>query len=242
MIRQVVSLSAGLGMRLRPYTDTMPKPMIPLLGKPMLEWNITRFKKYGAREFFINLHYLPDYIKNYFGDGSAFGVKMRYNFEPIPLGTAGGVKQFENLLDEEFFLMYGDILSLIDYEKMEAAWRAKPSGAIGMQTIKKTDDYGDADVAELDVAGKFIAIHPKPHTERYERTYRMRGTFILKREILSHIPPNEPYEIGKHLLPDIVRSGEAFYGYESDDYSKGIDTVEKWKEVEEHLKRNNISL
>ena len=131
MIKQAVILCAGLGTRLRPYTDTMPKPMIPILGKPMLEWHIMQFKKYGVQEFFINLHYLPDVITDYFGDGSRWGVKIHYHFEPEILGTAGGVKSFEKMLDDSFFLIYGDTFSLVDYGRMEDAWNEKKC-AIGM--------------------------------------------------------------------------------------------------------------
>lgn len=242
-IKQAVILCAGLGTRLRPYTDTMPKPMIPILGKPMLLWNIEQFKKHGVTEFFLNLHYLPDAIKNHFGDGEKFGAKIAYNFEPVILGTAGGVKQFEPLLDDEFFLIYGDTFSLIDYSKMREAWERLPADKIGLQSMAKTENYADADVAELDPSGKFIKIHPKPHTQKYANANRMRGVFILKKRILSFVPPSVSYEIGKNLLPDIVNrlpaqaGGEAFYGYECDDYSRGIDTLEKWKEVEEYLRK-----
>ncbi|MEK9180429.1 MAG: nucleotidyltransferase family protein [Patescibacteria group bacterium] len=253
---QAIILCAGLGTRMRPYTDTMPKPMIPILGKPMLEWHIEQFKKHGVKEFFINLHYLPEAVKNYFGDGAKWGVKIHYAFEPTILGTAGGAKQFESNLDDEFFLIYGDTFSLVDYSKMKEAWEKLPADKIGMQRMKKTDDYADADVAELDTDGKFIKIHPKPHSEKYPNAYRMRGVFILKKKILSYVPPNTaderkrggierssanvPYEIGKQLLPDIVARGEAFYSYECDDYSKGIDTIEKLKEVEEYLRKSGL--
>jgi NDP-sugar pyrophosphorylase family protein len=243
MIKQAIILSAGLGTRLRPYTDTMPKPMLPILGKPMLEWHVEQFKKHGVSEFFMNTHYLPEVIKNHFGDGSKFGVKISYTFEPTILGTAGGAKGFslgKDLLDDTFYLIYGDTFSLVDYTKMAEAF-AKFPDAIGMQRMKKTDDYADADVAEVDERGKFIAIHAKPHTEKYANAYRMRGAFILKKEILSYVPEGVAYEIGKHLLPDVVKRGKAFYSYECDDYSKGIDTEEKWREVETYLKEHNIS-
>jgi len=237
-ITQAIILSAGLGTRLRPYTDMMPKVMIPILGKPMLEWHIEQFKKHGVTEFFLNLHYLPDVIKNYFGDGSKWGVKIHYSFEPVILGTAGGAKQFEDQLGDEFFLIYGDTFSLVDYSKMAEEWAKKPSDAIGMQRMKKTDDYADADVAEVGEDGLFLKIHAKPHTEKHANTYRMRGVFILRKKILSYVPKGVPCEIGKQLLPDIVKQGEKFYSYECDDYSRGIDTIEKRKEVEEYLKKH----
>ncbi|MEK7465656.1 MAG: NDP-sugar synthase [Patescibacteria group bacterium] len=239
MLKQAVILSAGLGTRLRPLTDTIPKPMIPLLGKPMLEWNIEQFKKHGVTEFFINLHYLPDVIRNYFGDGSKFGVKINYVFESAILGTAGGVKQFENKLDVEFFLIYGDMISLVDYTTM-ADFFDKLKDPIGIQRVGKTGDYADADIAELNQNGRFMKIHPKPHTEKYPNAYRMRGVFILKKEILNFVPLGISYEIGKELLPEIVRKGKNFYGYECDEYSKGIDTMDKYREVERHLSKNKM--
>lgn len=237
MITQAIISAGGLGKRLRPTTDTIPKPMIPILGKPMLQWHVEQFKKHGVKEFFFTLHYLPEVVMDYFGDGSKFGVKINYFVEKEPLGSAGAIKKFEKQLDKEFYYIYGDTFSLMDYGKMEEAYMKKEN-PIGMQRMKRTDDYADADVAELDANGKFIAIHAKPHTEKYPNAYRMRGSFILDKKILSYIPEDTAFELGKQLLPKIVAAGENFYSYECDDYSKGIDTMEKWKEVEEHLKKN----
>lgn len=241
MIKQAILLCGGQGTRLRPFTYTMSKQMIPILGKPLTEWNIVQFKKHGVTDFLINLHTMPEVMRNYLGDGSKWGVKITYNHELEPPGTAGSIKQFEKYADDEFFVIYGDMLSFIDYTKMQEAWREKPVGAIGMQRMQKLDDYKDADVAELDATGKFVAIHPKPHTETYPNAYRMRGTFIMRKKILSYIPTDTYWEIGKDLLPDAIKDGQAFYSYECNDYSKGIDTLEKWKDVEDYLKKNNIS-
>jgi NDP-sugar pyrophosphorylase family protein len=243
MIRQAIISAGGLGTRLRPYTNTMPKPMLPVLGKPMLEWHVEQFRKFGVTEFFFTLHHLPQVITHHFGDGSTFGVKIHYFVEERALGSAGGIKKFEPSLGEEFFYIYGDTFSLMDYGKMEESWRRKmagPSGkdAVGMQRVARTDDHADADVAELDAAGRFVAIHGKPHVRSYPNAYRLRGAFILRKKILSHIPGGDvPFDLGKQLLPAVIAAGEDFYGYECDDYSKGIDTVEKWKEVEEHVKK-----
>ncbi len=233
--KQAVILSAGLGTRLRPLTDKIPKVMMPILGKPLLEWHLEQYKKYGVTEFFINLHYLPDVIRDYFKDGSRWRIKIDYGLEPVILGTAGGAKQFEEKLDDVFYLIYGDTFSLMDYGKMADSFAQKPPDAIGMQRMQKMENYADADVAELDKDGRFIAIHPKPHRREYPNAYRMRGSFILKKKILSYVPPGVYYEIGKDLLPDAVGRGEKFYAYECDDYSKGIDTMDKYGEVEDYL-------
>lgn len=237
VIKQAVILCAGLGARLRPLTDTMPKPMVSILGKPLLERNVEQFKKHGVTEFFINLYYLPDVIRNYFGDGAKWGVKINYFQEPEILGTAGGVKDFAGMLDEIFFVIYGDMLSLMDYSKMAEEFAAHPD-AIGMQRMQRTDNYADADVAELATDGSYLKIHAKPHAETYPNAYRMKGVFILHKEILDHVPANTFYELGKQLLPDVVSRGKKFYSYECKDYTKGIDTMDKYKEVEDYLKKN----
>ena len=242
MIKQAIIAAGGLGTRLRPYTDAMPKPMIPILGRPLLEWHIEQFKKYGVTEFFITLHYLPEAIMEYFGEGTKWKVRINYFFEKKSMGTAGGIKKFEPQLDNEFFYTYGDTFSLMDYGKMEAVWYAKPVGALGMQRVGKSDHYADVDVAELDVDGRIVAVHPKPHIKQYPNAYRMRGTFIFSKKILSYIPASGSYEIGRQLLPDIITRGKTFYGYECTDYSKGIDTAEKWREVEEYLREKNIKI
>lgn len=238
-IKQAVIMCAGLGTRLRPLTDTIPKPMIPILGKPLLEWNIEQFKKHGVTEFFINLYYLPDVIRDYFGDGARWGVKINYFQEKDILGTAGGVKSFASMLDEVFFLIYGDMISLMDYSKMAEQFVKYPD-AIGMQRMQKTDNYADADVAELAEDGSYLKIHPKPHTDTYPNAYRMKGVFILKEDILDYVPENTFYELGKQLLPDVVGRGKKFYSYECNDYTKGIDTMEKYEEVQQYVKNNML--
>lgn len=240
MIKQAILLCGGLGTRLRPYTYTMSKQMIPIQGHPLTEWNILQFKKYGVTDFLINLYTKPEVMRSYLGDGSKWGVKITYNLETVPPGTAGSIKQFEKYADKEFYVIYGDMLTLVDYARMEAEWRKKPAGAIGMQRVQRIEDYTDADVVELGEDGKFIAIHPKPHIASYPNAYRMRGVFIMKKKILSYVPENVYYEIGRDLLSDALGAGEAFYAYECDDYSKGIDTKEKWDEVEANLKKRGI--
>ncbi len=241
MIKQAIISAGGLGTRLRPTTDMMPKPMLPILGKPILEWHVRQFKKFGVAEFFFTLYYLPNIVMDYFGDGSKFGVKIKYFVEREPLGTAGGIKKFEAEFDKLFFYIYGDTFSLMDYSKMAEAYKGKEN-PIGMQRMKRTDDYANADVAELDEGGRFVAIHGKPHTKKYTNVYRMRGAFILDKKILSHIPEDTAFDMGKELLPMVLSAGENFYAYECDDYSRGIDTIEKWKEVEEYLKNHSVAL
>jgi len=236
-IKQAVILSAGFGTRLRPMTDGIPKVMVPFFNKPLLQWHIEQFKKYGVEEFFINLFYLPEVIKSHFGDGSKFGVKINYFLEgPEILGTAGGIKDFEGKLTGDFFVIYGDVFSLVDYSKMAKSFYEK-EGTIGMELVGDTDHPYDSDLAEVNDNLRFLKIYPKPHKELPKKYKSMRGIYIFNEKLLKYIPENKYYEIDHNLLPDILARGENFYGYETKDFLKDIGTMERYREVENYLSK-----
>lgn len=240
-ITQAVILSGGLGTRLREITgDVIPKVMVPLQGKPLLEWHIERLRDHGVTEFFINLFYLPETIRDYFGDGSKWGVKMCYVLEePEIRGTAGGVKNFDGKLAEHFFVIYGDVFNQIDYRKMEEAFFAKPD-AVAMEVVGDNDHPHDSDLVEVDEQMKFLKIYPKPHTTLPLRYKAMRAAaFIFDKEILKFIPPRAYYEIDHQLLPNLLSRGYTIYGYECNEYIKDIGTPERYREVEGYLKMRN---
>ena len=155
---QAIILSAGFGTRLKQFTDKMPKVMVPIDGRPLLEHHIEQLKEYGVRDILINLHYLPDIITDYFGDGLKFGVKILYKYETEILGTAGGIKNFENEIKDSFFVVYGDVLNFINYSKFEEYFCKKPN-AIGVEIIGKTDHPYDSDLVEIDANLKFLKIY-----------------------------------------------------------------------------------
>ncbi len=235
-ISQAVILSAGLGTRLRPITDNIPKVMVPIAGKPLLEWHIEQFKRSGVREFFINLHYLPDVIRDYFGDGYKLGVKITYVFEPEIRGTAGGVKNFENFLGENFFVIYGDMFSLVDYSKMAVAFAEKP-GAIGMMVISENDHPQDSDLVEVDRDMRFLKIYLKPHRALPATRKTLDAVYIFNKRILGYIPTEKYHEIDHQLLSAILAKGEKFYGYETNDYLYDIGTMERYNQVQEYIKK-----
>ncbi|MCR4328860.1 MAG: nucleotidyltransferase family protein [Patescibacteria group bacterium] len=243
-IKQAVILSAGLGTRLRPLTDNIPKVMIPLAGKPLLHWHIEQFKKHGVTDFFINLHYLPDTIRDYFGDGSQFGVKIIYVYEPEIMGTAGGMKNFDGTLDDVFFLMYGDMASFLDYRKMADAFFAKPADALGMMVVGHNNHPQDSDLVVADKTLKFENIYIKPHKEMPASPtseplpfYTMDAAFVFRKEILKYIPAKTRYQIDHDLLPKILAEGKSFYGYETNEYLYDVGTMERYRAAEEYAKK-----
>lgn len=237
-IKQAIILSAGFGTRLRPLTDTMPKGMIPFEGKPLLEWHIERFKKHGVSEFFINLHYLPDVIPAYFGDGAKWGVKITYaREEPEILGTAGGMKNFDGQTEENFFLIYGDIFSLVDYSRLADIHAGYPKPNLGMELLRDTDHPEDSDLAELDSEMRFVKIHRKPHKELPRTRKGMSGIYVFHRDIMKYVPPRTYWEIDHQLLPEILEKGETFYGCAPApaDYWKDVGTMERYEKVQREI-------
>ncbi len=238
-IHQAVILSAGLGTRLRPLTDNIPKVMVPFAGKPLLEHHILQLKKHGVLEFLINVHYLPTVITDYFRDGSKWGVKIIYHVEGKILGTAGGVKGFERQLGETFFVLYGDMFSVVDYSKMGEAFQKKPADALGMMIVGKNDHPADSDVAEVDESLKFLKIYPKPHAYPAlpENFRTMDALFVFRKKILDYIPAGKQSDLDREVLPKALAAGEELYGYECADFLQDIGTMERYRKVEDYLKR-----
>lgn len=241
VISQAVILSAGLGTRLRPLTDNIPKVMLPLAGKPLLERHIEELKRRGVREFFINLHYLPEKITDYFGDGSMWGVRIHYALEkPEILGTAGGVKNFEEELGDHFLVLYGDTFYKIDYGRLTEFYFSKEN-AIGVGTARKTDHPQDSDLAIIAPDGRITEFFPKPHKELPKGEFwGMSSPYIFSREILQYIPARKYYEIDHELVPDLLRRGCKYYAYQlqEGEFRKDIGTMERYREVEEYIKHN----
>lgn len=234
-------LSAGFGTRMRALTENMniPKVMVPLLGKPLLEWHIETLKKYGVSEFFVNLHYLPDVIQGYFGDGSKWGVKIIYALEsPEILGTAGGIKDFDGMLGELFFVLYADTFYGIDYENLIDFYSLK-KGAIGIGTARRTDHPHDSDLAILDSDGNVVRLLLRPHKELPKDYWGMSAPYIFSKKILQYIPPKTYYEIDHQLVPDLLRRGYSYFAYklQPGEFRKDIGTPERYREVEEYLKK-----
>ncbi len=234
-IKQVIILCAGMGTRLRPLTDNLPKVMLPLGGKPLLEHHILQFKKHGVSEFLLNLHYLPEIIKEYVGDGSKWGVKVSYSIGSS--GTAGEMKRFEPHLDPKFFLIYGDMFSLIDYSNMADAFHKKPADALGMMVVGENDHPWDSDLAEVDEELRFLKVYSKPHTALPKKWKSLDAVYIFRKKILDYIPAGTTYSLDHELLPDIVSRGEKFYGWETNDYLLDVGTMERYGRVEEYVRK-----
>lgn len=234
MITQAIVLSAGTGTRLRPLTDNIPKVMVPIAGRPLLEHHVLRLREAGVKEIFINLHYLPDVIRNHFGYGSRFGVSVKYSYEPEPLGTAGGIKHFEKEVSDACFVVYGDVYNELDYREFGDEL-CRHADAIAVSVVGDTDHPYDSDLAEVDNDLRFLKVHKKPHEKLPARYKAIRGIYAFRSGVFHHIPYRVYCEIDHQLVPGLIARGLAVYGFESKHFIKDIGTPERYQSVTDYL-------
>ncbi len=208
---KAIILAAGHGTRLRPLTDRVPKAMVPVAGKPVLQHAVERLRDCGVREIAINLCHLPRVVMDHFGDGSRWGVKIHYSVEQEVLGTAGGVKRVADLFDGPFFVWYGDNLSSIDLSSMYRFHRDK-AAAVTMALCHR--EYVNASgIVGLDADNRITRFLEKPSPEQVFSHWINAGIYVLEPGVLEAIPEGKFYDFGRDLFPALLDRGGPLYGY-----------------------------
>lgn len=241
MLTQAVILCAGLGTRLRPLTDMMPKQMIPIGGKPLLEHLLVHLRDQGVQEFFINLHYMPDAIPAYFGNGEKWGVKIIYAKEsPAILGTAGGIKNFESQLNDEFFVMYGDMWNKIDFRKLYEFHRSKGDAA-GTVIVAKADRM-DVDMVELDDQHRFQQFYYRPYPADYRLEHKLllNAIYVFSKKILQLIPAHAYFELDKQVLPQMLEQQWPLYGYATTEPVIDVGTFDRLRKIRQLVEEDQL--
>lgn len=221
-------LSAGLGKRLKPLTNDKPKVMVKIGAKPVLEHLILLCKKHNIQDIIINLHYLPDKIKNYFKSGEKWGVNIYYSYEPEIMGGAGGLKYAEKYLDKTFFVLNGDVMTNVNLTKMLKFHKRKKG--IGCFLVHKTDHPYDSDLVEFDKKFQVLRFFRPKRGDKF-KSISKTGTHIFEPEVLKHIPKNTKHSLEKELIPNLLAKGKKLYAYYSEEYSKDMGTWERLKQV-----------
>ena len=231
-----IILSAGKGTRLGSYTRNIPKVMMEVGGKPVLEYGIILFKRHGIEEIFINLHHCPQVIQNYFGDGRAWGVKIRYHFEEELLGTAGAVKAFEDWIgeDDEVFVLYGDNLTNADLAAMRRFHQEK-RGVLTVAFIEEEDVLKSGIIA-FDDHYRIVKMLEKPKPDEVFSHFVNAGLLLMEPAVLDLIPKGIFYDFGYHLLPKMILEGMEVYAYPLDGYVISIDTPEYYLQAKEKFR------
>lgn len=229
---RAVILAAGKGERLRGVIDSIPKPMVPINGKPILERNVLLLKKYGITDIYINLHHLPEVIKNYFGNGIKFGVNINYSFEEMLLGTAGAVRKIADEywnIPERFILLYGD--NLLEYDLGEIInFHIKKKGIATIALYKK-EDVCQSGIVLLNNECKVLKFIEKPKPEEVVSNLVNTGIYILEPEILNYIPPGKILDFGRDVFPGMILKNENIFGIVVNGRLTAIDTPALFKQA-----------
>lgn len=222
---QAVVLVGGQGTRLRPLTDTRPKPMMALVDRPFVAHQIDLLRRHGIDDVIFSCGYRPDALRAHFGDRSPEGVRFRYVVDPVPLGTAGAVKNAQDLLGDEAFLVFnGDILTDLDLDAF--ARRHHENGAVGTIALTPVDDPSAFGLVRLFEGGAVEAFveKPRPDELRPGEPFRINaGTYLLEPRVLDDIPVGVSCSIEREVFPALAGQGRLF-GFPSDAYWRDIGT------------------
>ena len=222
---QVAILAGGMGTRLRERTgNTIPKPMVPVLGKPLLEHQILLCKYNGFKDIALLVHHQHEAISSYFGDGSIFGVRLNYVLEETPRGTAGAIRDALRHLSPTFLVLYGDTFLDVDLIKL---WRAhEVSKANATLFLHPNDHPQDSDLVQVDRFGRILSIHGYPHPEGH--TYRNlvnAGLYAFSKEnLLDFLPESGSADLAKNTFPAMLNAGLSLASYISPEFIKDLGT------------------
>ena len=226
---RAVLMAGGSGTRLRPLTCDFPKPMVPILNRPIAEHIINLLKRHQITEVIATLHYLPDVMRDYFQDGSDFGVQMTYAVEEDqPLGTAGCVKNIAELLDETFIVISGDSITDFDLSAaIEFHKQQKSKATIVLTRVPNPIEFG---VVITDKEHRIRRFLEKPSSSEIFSDTVNTGTYILEPEVLDYLPENQESDFSKELFPLLLEKGEPIYGYVASGYWCDVGHLDAYRE------------
>jgi mannose-1-phosphate guanylyltransferase len=222
-------LGAGLGTRLRPITYELPKPLVPVLGRPVMDHILRLLASHGFDEVIANLHYFPDLIRQRFGDGSKYGVRLGYSHEQELLGTAGGVRNVRaHFGDETFLVISGDALTDID---LGALWqRHSETGAIGTLALKRVADPSQLGVVIVAPDGRVQGFQEKPDPAEALSDLGSCGIYVFEPEIFDYFPERPFVDWAQDVFPVLLERDVPFFGHEIDRYWNDVGSLQEFRQ------------
>lgn len=222
-------LAGGLGTRLRPLTEQMPKPMALVANRPWLEHLIIRLKNQGIRDFVLAVKHYPEQIRDYFGDGSKWGVSIRYAVEQTLRGTAGAIKNAEPYLDRQFLVVNADIVhetelpDVVEYHRQHGGMVT-----IGLTEVEDPSHYG---VVEQDGSGRILRFVEKPRLEEAPSNRVNAGIYVMERTALQYIPEDREVSIERETFPLLIQEGAGVYGKVISGYWMDMGTKDRYRQI-----------
>ncbi len=231
----VVILCGGKGTRLKAVAGDRPKPMVPLEGRPVLEHLVEMCR----REGFCDLHFMEGHlagqIQEHFGDGTRWGVSIQHHIERTPLGTAGSISAVQELLDDEFVVLYGDVYMNISLNRLVEFHRAKKG--VATLAVHPNSHPQDSDLIEFDAEHRIRAFHRKPHPEgRIYANQVNAGAYVLTRRVMEGVPSDRIVDFGHDVFPEASQK-LPFFAYPTFEYMKDMGTPERLDRVSRDFRK-----
>ena len=213
---KAVVMAGGAGSRLRPLTIARPKPMVPMVNKPVISHILDLLKKHGITQVVITVHYMAETIQDYFGDGHSLGMEIDYSVEETPLGTAGSVKQAQELLDDTFIVISGDAVTDFDLSAIIAYHKTKEAmTTITLYRVANPLEYG---VVIIDEEGRIQQFLEKPSWGEVISDTVNTGIYVIEPQVLDYFESGVSFDFSKDLFPILMAKGDPMYGYVADGY------------------------
>jgi len=237
---KAVIMAGGEGTRLRPQTSNLPKPMLPLVGRPMMEHIVSLLRRHGVTDIVVTVAFLPNAIRSYFGDGTELGVRMVYATEESPLGTAGSVRNAREELTERFLVISGDVLTDIDltsvvefHEKNEAL------ATLALCAVEYPLEFGIVITREDGSVERFLE---KPGWGQVFSDTINTGIYVLEPEIFDMIPEGRPVDFSSEVFPAVLDAGDPLFGYVADGYWEDVGTTAAYLKAHQDILSGRVQV
>jgi mannose-1-phosphate guanylyltransferase/phosphomannomutase len=238
---KAVIMAGGEGTRLRPLTSNQPKPMMPLVNRPMMEHIVQLLKEHGFDDIVVTVAFLANTIRNYFGDGSEFGVRMVYATEETPLGTAGSVRNaMQELKDERFLVISGDVLTDIDLSAIVRFHEEKGAMAtIGLKAMENPLEFGIVITKEDGAIERFLE---KPTWGQVFSDTINTGIYVLEPEIFDYIAPDQSVDFSSEVFPKLLEDQKPLFGYVAEGYWEDVGTLEAYVKAHQDVLDRKVEI
>ncbi|MDO8743405.1 MAG: nucleotidyltransferase family protein, partial [Candidatus Azambacteria bacterium] len=230
-VKKTVILAGGKGERLHPLTKDVPKSLIKIGGKPIIEHQIQLLEEQGIKEIWLLLGYMGEKIKNYLKDGRKWNVEIHYEQEKKPLGTAGALLQLTDKIKEDFLVLSGDVMLNLNFRKFMNYHLGKENNLASF-AVHSTDHPQDSDLVEIDEDGRILNLFKRPHSEGKKLgNTSIASVFVFSPGVFNYIDREKKVDIEKDMLPLILKSKDKTYGYLTQEYIKDMGTLERLEKV-----------
>jgi mannose-1-phosphate guanylyltransferase len=235
---QALILAGGEGTRLRPLTSTIPKPVVPLVNRPFISYMLEWLRAHGVDDAILSCGFMADGVRHILGDGAALGIRIRYLEEPTPLGTGGALKFAEDLLDERFLMLNGDVLTDIDVSaQLEQHERTGARATLALMAVEDPSAYG---LVRLRGDGSVDEFLEKPSPDEIDTDLVNAGVYVLERDVLAEMAPaGTKISIERELFPALV--GNGLFGYEASGYWLDIGTPSRYLQATYDILEGRVS-